>query len=91
VCLPAILNLITMMGFMILNCILGGETLASVSGGRISWNVGIVVIALVSLFVSAMDRHWKKKGSDYGDSVSRSPSVDTEYSTGTSAWHGSLF
>ena len=52
VVLPAILNLITMMGFMILNCILGGETLASVSGGRISWNVGIIVIALASLFVS---------------------------------------
>ncbi|KAG8884245.1 hypothetical protein FRB97_004750 [Tulasnella sp. 331] len=49
---PATLNAATMMGFMILNCVLGGETLASVSNGRISWNVGIVVIAVVSLFIS---------------------------------------
>lgn len=48
---PAILNAATMMGFMILNCILGGETLASVSDGKLSWNVGIVIIAIVSLFV----------------------------------------
>lgn len=50
--LPALLNAATMMGFMILNCILGGETLASVSDGSLSWNVGIVIIAIVSLFVS---------------------------------------
>ncbi|KAG9006736.1 hypothetical protein FRB94_013860 [Tulasnella sp. JGI-2019a] len=50
--LPATLNAATMMGFMILNCVLGGETLASVSNGRISWNVGIVVIAVASLFIS---------------------------------------
>lgn len=41
-----------MMGFMILNCILGGETLASVSDGSLSWNVGIVIIAVISLIVS---------------------------------------
>lgn len=52
VAIPALLNGATMMGFMILNCILGGETLASVSDGRLSWNVGIVIIAVVSLFVS---------------------------------------
>ncbi|KAG8950959.1 hypothetical protein FRC03_012685 [Tulasnella sp. 419] len=52
VAIPAAFNLVTMMGFMILNCILGGETLSSVSEGRLSWNVGIVVIALISLFVS---------------------------------------
>ncbi|KAG8972568.1 hypothetical protein FRC05_009801 [Tulasnella sp. 425] len=50
--LPALLNAATMMGFMILNCILGGETLASVSDGSLSWNVGIVIIAIVSLFIS---------------------------------------
>lgn len=54
VAIPALLNGATMMGFMILNCILGGETLASVSDGRLSWNVGIVIIAVVSLFVSSI-------------------------------------
>ncbi|KAG8958270.1 hypothetical protein FRC00_002890 [Tulasnella sp. 408] len=52
VALPALLNAATMMGFMILNCILGGETLASVSDGSLSWNVGIVIIAVISLIIS---------------------------------------
>lgn len=52
VAIPALLNAATMMGFMILNCILGGETLASVSDGSLSWNVGIVIIAVISLIIS---------------------------------------
>ena len=35
--IPGVLNLVTMAGFMILNCILGGQTLASVSDGQLSW------------------------------------------------------
>lgn len=60
--IPAsLLNMITMMGFMVLNCILGGETLSSASitfarngdpgTGGISWDVGIILVALISLFV----------------------------------------
>ncbi|TDL19554.1 cytosine-purine permease [Rickenella mellea] len=49
---PSVLNLVTMSGFMILNCILGGQTLSSVSNGHLSWSVGIVIIAFVSLFIS---------------------------------------
>ncbi|KAH9929656.1 hypothetical protein B0H21DRAFT_110305 [Amylocystis lapponica] len=41
-----------MCGFCILNCILGGQTLASVSSGNLSWSVGIVVIAVISLLIS---------------------------------------
>jgi len=37
VIIPSILNCVTMGGFMILNCILGGQTLASVTDGRLSW------------------------------------------------------
>ncbi|CAE6446974.1 unnamed protein product [Rhizoctonia solani] len=43
--IPSLLNLITFMGFLILNLILGGETLAAVSGyeaghgGGLSWDV----------------------------------------------------
>ncbi|KAF8872734.1 NCS cytosine-purine permease [Infundibulicybe gibba] len=37
VILPCVLNLIGMCGFCILNCILGGQTLASVAGGNLSW------------------------------------------------------
>ncbi|KAL5514386.1 hypothetical protein ACEPAG_2474 [Sanghuangporus baumii] len=49
---PCILGLATMTGFMILNCILGGQTLSAVSGGDLSWTVGIVIIAILSLLLS---------------------------------------
>jgi len=41
-----------MCGFSILNCILGGQALASVSDQNLSWTIGIVIIGLISLFVS---------------------------------------
>ncbi|KZT39428.1 purine-cytosine permease [Sistotremastrum suecicum HHB10207 ss-3] len=50
--IPSVLNLTTMMGFLILNCILGGSTLASVSNGNLSWTVGIVIVAVLSLIIS---------------------------------------
>ncbi|TFK41715.1 cytosine-purine permease [Crucibulum laeve] len=51
VILPCIMNLIGMTGFSILNSILGGQALASVTTS-LSWSVGIVVIAVISLLVS---------------------------------------
>lgn len=52
-------NIVTFMGFLILNVILGGQALSSASSGGLSWNVGIVIIALISLFVraSSMTHH----------------------------------
>ncbi|KAF8610617.1 cytosine-purine permease [Ceratobasidium sp. AG-I] len=50
--IPGILNLLGMMGYNILNAILAGQTLSVVSGGRLSWNVGIVIISLISLLIS---------------------------------------
>lgn len=35
--LPSIFNLAGMTGFCILNSVLGGQTLSSVSGGGLSW------------------------------------------------------
>ncbi|CAK5274806.1 unnamed protein product [Mycena citricolor] len=49
---PVLLNLINMTGFCILDCILGGQTLAAVANGNLSWSVGIVIIAAVSLLLS---------------------------------------
>ena len=37
VIIPSIFNLCSMTGFSILNCILGGQTLASISNGQLSW------------------------------------------------------
>ncbi|KAF7318933.1 NCS cytosine-purine permease [Mycena chlorophos] len=49
---PVLLNLIGMVGFCILDCILGGQTLAAVADGNLSWDIGIVIIAVVSLLIS---------------------------------------
>ncbi|KAF8190345.1 permease for cytosine/purines, uracil, thiamine, allantoin-domain-containing protein [Mycena galopus ATCC 62051] len=52
VLVPVVLNLVNMIGFCILSCILGGQTLAAVADGNISSNIGIVIIAIISLFIS---------------------------------------
>ncbi|KAF8621764.1 hypothetical protein AX15_007503 [Amanita polypyramis BW_CC] len=52
VIIPCILNLVNICGFSILNCIIGGQTLANVTNGRFTWTVGIVIVAVVSLLVS---------------------------------------
>ncbi|KAJ7090589.1 permease for cytosine/purines, uracil, thiamine, allantoin-domain-containing protein [Mycena crocata] len=49
---PVLLNLIGMTGFCILDCILGGQTLAAVANGNLSWSIGIVIIAVISLLIS---------------------------------------
>ncbi|KAH9884386.1 permease for cytosine/purines, uracil, thiamine, allantoin-domain-containing protein [Xylariomycetidae sp. FL2044] len=48
----AILNLCTIAGFGIIDCVLGGSTLAAVSEGNIDSTVGIVIIALIAMVVS---------------------------------------
>ncbi|KAI0646407.1 NCS cytosine-purine permease [Trametes meyenii] len=52
VIIPSVFNLCSMMGFCILNCILGGQTLSAISDGHLTWSVGIVVISIISLFLS---------------------------------------
>ncbi|KAJ7096042.1 cytosine-purine permease [Mycena epipterygia] len=51
VAIPSLLNVVSMVGFLFLNVIIGGQLLAGVSH-RLTPNVGIVIIALVSLVVS---------------------------------------
>ena len=46
------LNLCTIAGFGVINCVLGGSTLAAVSDGDIDSTAGIVIIALVGMVVS---------------------------------------
>jgi len=52
IAIPCILSLASMMGFNILSAILGGQTLASVSDGNVSWTVGIVIISVLTLALS---------------------------------------
>ncbi|KAF5392918.1 hypothetical protein D9757_001063 [Collybiopsis confluens] len=52
VILPCVLNMINMFGFCILNAILGGQTLASVANGNLTWTAGIVIVVVISLALS---------------------------------------
>ncbi|KAH9051848.1 NCS cytosine-purine permease [Lactarius vividus] len=47
---PSLLGVIGFIGFAVLNSIVGGQALASV--GNVSWTVGIIVVSVVSLFIS---------------------------------------
>ncbi|KAG2068859.1 hypothetical protein BDR04DRAFT_1102605 [Suillus decipiens] len=49
--IPAILNVFSLEGFLILNCIVGGQMLASLSS-HIDDTLGIIIIAIISLVVT---------------------------------------
>ncbi|TDL24490.1 cytosine-purine permease [Rickenella mellea] len=49
--IPSILNVISMECYLILNSIIGGQTLASVSE-QVSWSAGIIIISLISFLVA---------------------------------------
>lgn len=49
--IPSALNVFSLQGFLILNCIIGGQTIASVSS-HIDDTLGIVIISIISLVVS---------------------------------------
>lgn len=46
------LNIIIMVGYGTIDCIVGGQILSAVSGGTMSIVVGIVIVALVSWVVA---------------------------------------
>ncbi|KAI6366344.1 hypothetical protein MCOR25_005159 [Pyricularia grisea] len=53
VTLPVILNLATLTGFCVVMAVIGGQCLSAVAGeGSLTPNVGIVIMALLSLFIS---------------------------------------
>lgn len=54
--LPALCNCLTMLGFLAVNAILGGQTLSLASGSNMSYDVGIVVVGIISLIVSGSKR-----------------------------------
>ncbi|KAF8526203.1 NCS cytosine-purine permease [Hysterangium stoloniferum] len=63
--IPIVLfNLVGLLGFNIISSILGGQTLSSITDGRMSWTVGIVIIAVIALVVSFMGYtvlHWYER------------------------------
>ncbi|KAI9510186.1 permease for cytosine/purines, uracil, thiamine, allantoin-domain-containing protein [Russula earlei] len=50
VMVPCMLTIMGEVGFCVLNNVLGGQALASIA--NISWTIGIIIISLISLFVS---------------------------------------
>ncbi len=46
------LNIVIMVGYGTIDCIIGGQILSAVSGGTMSIVVGIVIVALVSWVVA---------------------------------------
>lgn len=50
--IPSILNVLSMQGYVIINCIVGGQTLAAVSPSHLSPAAGIVITGLIALGVS---------------------------------------
>ncbi|KAF2477184.1 uncharacterized protein BDR25DRAFT_276918 [Lindgomyces ingoldianus] len=50
----ALLNIILMVGYCTIDCIIGGQVLSAVSGGTMSIAVGIVVVAIVVLVIAVI-------------------------------------
>ena len=50
--LITILNIIIMIGYGTISCILGGQILSAVSGGSMTVIVGIVIIALITWIIA---------------------------------------
>jgi purine-cytosine permease-like protein len=48
----ALFNLATTTGWSIVSAIIAGETLSAVSGGSLSWDLGIVIISVISLVIA---------------------------------------
>ncbi|KAI9056492.1 hypothetical protein FKP32DRAFT_1469921 [Trametes sanguinea] len=60
VIIPSVLNVLSLQGYLVVNTIIGGQTLAEVSG-HLSATLGIVIIALISLaitFCGCQVLHW---------------------------------
>lgn len=50
--LMAVLNIILMIGYAIISCIVGGQILSAVSGGSMSVVVGIVIVAFITWLIA---------------------------------------
>ncbi|KAL6307006.1 permease for cytosine/purines, uracil, thiamine, allantoin-domain-containing protein [Sparassis latifolia] len=55
--IPSLLNVFSLEGYLILNCIIGGQTLAATSS-HLNATLGIVVVSLISFAVRTSPRHF---------------------------------
>ncbi|KAB8259629.1 hypothetical protein BDV32DRAFT_57626 [Aspergillus pseudonomiae] len=52
-----LLNILTMLGYGMMNCILGGQVIYTVSGGRTAVPVGIIVVSALTWFIATLGVH----------------------------------
>lgn len=50
--LCCLLNIVIMVGYGMIDCVVGGQILSAVSGGSMSIVVGIIIVALISWVVA---------------------------------------
>jgi purine-cytosine permease-like protein len=46
-----LLNIVIMLGYGMIDCLVGGQVLAAVSGGRISVVAGVIIVAAITWVV----------------------------------------
>lgn len=66
--LPTLLNVVLMVGYTTIDCIIGGQVLSAVSGGSMSIQVGIVVVAIVTLIIAVFGMRIFHKYEQYASS-----------------------
>jgi purine-cytosine permease-like protein len=49
--IACLLNIVIMLGYGMIDCLVGGQVLSAVAGGRLTVAVGIVIIALLTWIV----------------------------------------
>jgi purine-cytosine permease-like protein len=49
---PTLLNVVLMVGYTTIDCIIGGQVLSAVSGGHMKIVVGVIVVAIITLFIA---------------------------------------
>ena len=49
--IPLVLNMATLAGYGIIDCILGGQALSAINPNKLSINVGIVIVAIINLVI----------------------------------------
>lgn len=50
--LPALLNLVLMAGYAVLDAIIGGQIISAVSGGSVSIVVGIIIVSILAWLIA---------------------------------------
>ena len=62
----AILNIVIMLGYGMIDCLVGGQVLSAVADGRMTVMVGIIIIAVISWLVVVFGMSIFQKYERYG-------------------------